>query len=1113
MVIFFSFKKLFSFATHPGWLSLLLFALLGQNIFGYSWNRNESHIKWKVAETEHFRFYYAKHLEPEAEYIASISESIYQEKIKRYNIQLPGKVEFIIREDIVANGWANAYQNTMNIWITDWGIPLRSTHNWLKDVITHEFSHLVSIQAGSKFPSSIFGLVIGYQDYYNEDIQSSLTSVVPFTSQPNWFAEGVAQYESELSGHDSWDSHRDMILRVAVLNDSLLSYARMGTFAGKGLHYEQGPYTQGYGFTRYLAGTYGDAVILKLWAENARLHRQTLSASLKRVLGKSGPELWGDWQNKLKQDYTEMLQQIGEPVEGKKLSKHSFFNNYPHWDAKGENIYLVSNKGKQGFGASLYKYQLADSVDEKEKMQRVGAPVRGYFDVKDSVFYFSSGKNHNKYGESKLDIYQYDAKVEKPFISFGKDKAEKRWTKNLNAIMPNLSADGKKITFVRSVRSNFYLCVAELDGKGEFRSDDIKTLFPNPKDMEGKFGFNVYTPVFSPDGKQILFSYYEGQSQNIAIINSDGTGFKDLLKRPYHDQEPIWHPDGKSFLFVSDSTGIFNIYGYQLESGRSMGVTNVIGGAFSPALSPDGKDLAYINYDKDGFSLYLLEDWSPRIGSPRVKMVAPEDSAVLEPQEFSGIGEKYLGIPNRFIIQPMLFGQEITSKEKDALEGETKWLGGASIFLNDPVYKNELALGGLFELGNGLDYFAAEPGLLNPDKESELFLSYFNHSTPVSMGIGLFRKNLVTFDTIVNQSVNNLDENDTSLSNQAISLNSAQLNFQYSLFQGDQMGDPMKNSFLSLTLGRSVNSFNFFEVPFDFPFYKTFTVMPALWFYGVTPGSKSNVAPKGMAGYAAYSYNYSNLFRGGTFRETFKFENGVIKPVFRDYSLHELDMGLDYGFSVPWSKWSSLRFSIAIGSILSWKEHENEVDTLNSFFERGVFIRGYPYLEDTENLLMRGENTTVLGLDYNQALINDIYKEYWILFLEDVYAQIFWESGRAWNGKLKDIGLWEAENWDESKVNSSFRQTIGWGLKLNSRIYHNYPFNVYFEAATALNDVRNSEGKLISIPKIDMFGIPTGATRVSFGISLGFYNGLLSGSKPNFTPSHSQRKIKRQFGR
>ena len=176
-------------------------------------------------------------------------------------------------------------------------------------------------------------------------------------------------------------------------------------------------------------------------------------------------------------------------------------------------------------------------------------------------------------------------------------------------------------------------------------------------------------------------------------------------------------------------------------------------------------------------------------------------------------------------------------------------------------------------------------------------------------------------------------------------------------------------------------------------------------------------------------------------------------------------------------------------------------------------MRGYPFLENSENVLMRGENTLLFGLDYNQVLIGDIFKSWWIFFIEDIYAQLFYDAGRAWNGKLANVNLFEKDYWDESVKEDSWRQTVGWGLKLNSRIYHNYPFNVFFEAATARSRIRTSDGNLVKIEKIDIYGFPTYATKISMGITFGFYNGLLSGSLNGSRPSHSRSKITQYFGR
>lgn len=1107
-----------------------LSALLSPAASAYSFNRNEAHIEWKSSETEHFRFTYPKELEDAAGYIAGIAESVAEEKLKRYRIRLPNKVEFIVRQDIFSNGWANSFQNTMTVWIADWDFPIRSTHDWLRDVITHEFAHLVSIQSGSKLASPIQGLVLGYQDYFNERVQSSAATIIPFTHQPNWFAEGVAQYESEISGFDAWDSHRDMILRTAALNDKLIGYDRMGTFAGTSLEYEQGPYTQGFAFVKYIAGRYGDQAILKLWAENARIHRQTLSGSMERVMGKPGKEVWEDWKNAITASYAEQVKGLGPLVTGKKLTSEGFYNYYPRWDAKGEGVYLISNRGRDDFRGSLWRYSLADTGKapppdtgkaEKERLKIFAGGVRGPYDVADddSTVLYHSAREKDKHGMAKLDIWQRNAARKRGLLEFGEDKTLRRFTKELNAVQPSYDREGKRIVFVRNNLANFQLCVAPVPEGKELDPEEVKVIYPPDSALEGRFGYNVYSPRFSPDGKSILFSFYAGSSRDIGLVGADGSGFRAVLSGAHDERDPEWSPDGKSFYFASDSTGIYNIYRCHLNPEGEGGVpgavealTRVAGGAFTPSVDPSGKRLAYSGYDKDGFSLYLLDSIAP---------LKPADTAAarftrplaepIESIELGGKAENYLGVPNRLLVNPILFGEEMSSRNRLARQGETRWLGGFNGLLNDPVFKNEVFGALLLELGNGLDYFGANDEILSPDKESQFFLGISNHSLPVSLGASFARGNLRTDDTVTIK-----DEDFTGVArieNQryAVTFRNVEVSAAYDLFDAAAVGDGEKTSYARLAAGYSWNDFLFYEIPFGFEYYNNRYLSAQLVHFGSTYSDKGLVAPQGLAAVAAYTFNQSGLVRQGSFLETFTFENGVLKANLREYDLHDLDLGVTYGTGLPWAKNGAVLVSGFAGGILDWNftNRDTAADTLDSFFSKGLFLRGYPYLRDVENLAFQGENVVKLSADVNQPLVPDIYRGFWIFFVEDLYANLFWEAGRAWNGQPLDGNLVDAENWKPGGGTDAWFQSVGWGLKLNAKIYNNYPFLAYFEAATALSGIPDGKGGMAPIEEIRIpFGressLNTFATRISFGFSFGLYNGLL-GRKPEDHPLRVNR--------
>ena len=69
-------------------------------------------------------------------------------------------------------------------------------------------------------------------------------------------------------------------------------------------------------------------------------------------------------------------------------------------------------------------------------------------------------------------------------------------------------------------------------------------------------------PVFSPDGRQILFhSTAEGASAtDLFIINVDGTNLRRLTTHPDSDTTPTWSPSGGQIAFTSDRTGKPQIY-------------------------------------------------------------------------------------------------------------------------------------------------------------------------------------------------------------------------------------------------------------------------------------------------------------------------------------------------------------------------------------------------------------------------------------------------------------------------------------------------------------------------------------------------------------------------
>ena len=610
---------------------------------------NQSDIKWKTAGTDHFQFHYPAEYTDHASKASAYAEAVYDSVVSRYQKGLTGRVNVTLNNALYSNGSAIPSENALNLWLTNWDFKIRSSHGWLSDVVTHEFSHLVSIESASKINPHLYGIQFSYTDYYNERTTTNFASLLPLNLQPLWLAEGTAQYESSRMGFDGWDSHRDMLLRVAALNDSLLPLEFMHDFSDNSLFAELGPYTQGFALVRYIDKHYGEDAVPKIWANLSKFQRMTLDGAIKAVLGIGEQELYDAWKKEITEEYQKQKETLGELVEGTKLTTDAFWNDFPI--IAGKNLYGVSNFGGLWFDGGVFKMPLEDStaidtlsidadstatvvkdstsqdtlagsvgVDMDEfEMEGEGAAeddntidisnyVKHGFTIKKAwldkgidvledstvgpIITYVSYQNRDKDGHAHFDIAVSDTNKNQLTVTYLQD-----------AVFPVFAPDGNSIVFVRreNASTRFVLC------KIPFNKDLKEGQSEEPTDLyipDQKFKYyNIYSPKFSPDGKRLAFGFFDNEVRGIAVIDSDGQNFKVISKTEFDERDVNWL-DNDKIVFSSNRNGIFNLIEKNLDSGEEHPLTNVIGGAFTPVLA--GDTLYYTNYDKDGFSLYKL---------------------------------------------------------------------------------------------------------------------------------------------------------------------------------------------------------------------------------------------------------------------------------------------------------------------------------------------------------------------------------------------------------------------------------------------------------------------------------------------------------------------------
>ena len=614
-------------------------ALLAGTASAAGFYGNQSDIKWKTAGTEHFQFIYPVEYSTHAAKVSAYAEAVYDSVTSRYNKPLP-RISAVLNNALYSNGSAIPSENAINLWLTNWDFKIRSSHGWISDVVTHEFSHLVSIESGAKIVPNLYGFQFNYTDYYNERTRTDFLTMIPFTLQPLWFAEGTAQFESSRMGFDAWDTHRDMLLRTAALNDSLMTLPYMHEFSDNSLLAELGPYTQGFSLVLYIAKHYGEDAIPKIWKELSKPYRATLNGAIKSALGISEQQLYDNWKKEITEHYQAQKDSLGTLVEGIKITKDAFWQDFPV--VSGKNLYGISNFGGPWFDGSVFKIPLEDTLKTKdERLETKDSTATDSAKVADSAkveigdievegadssliniadFAKSGFKAKKPWFDKGIDVY--DDSTHGPILAYisyqnrDKDghahfdvavsdtnKNEVAITYLVDAVYPSFNKQGTSIVFVRREPFSTRFVLSKIPFNSDLKNASTEEPIDIFKADSTLLYYNIYSPKFSPDGKHIAFSFFDDKQRGIAVVDTNGSNFKVVSTAGYDERDVNWI-DNDKIIFASNRNSIFNLIEKDLSTGKERVLTNVVGGAFTPTLA--GDTIFFTQYDKDGFSLYKL---------------------------------------------------------------------------------------------------------------------------------------------------------------------------------------------------------------------------------------------------------------------------------------------------------------------------------------------------------------------------------------------------------------------------------------------------------------------------------------------------------------------------
>ena len=511
------------------------FGQFGQNIVQYD------DFTWNFIQSKHFDIYYAENGRSHAEFTAEEAESAYLKISDRLNWNLKNRVSIIIynsHNDFQQTNVVDSYMfegigGVTELYKNRIVIPFDASNQEFKHVIHHELVHAI-------INDSVYGGSL------KNMIASSIKVQIPM-----WMNEGLAEYLSS-----GWDTNSEMWIRDLAINGGEFPQIRQltGYMAYRG----------GQSVWNFITEKWGEESIAEIFYQLKKSNN--IETGFKRALGVDFKKLNEQWHQYLKEEYwPDVVNRKNIPNFARQLTDHekleNTYNVAPAISPDGSRIAIFSNKSGP---MAIYIISAEDGRFIKKIVQ---------------------GERNSEFEE--LHIL-------KPGITW--------------------SEDSKKVAFAAKSGKSDALFIIDLKSGKKIK---------HRLNMEG-----IFRPAWRPGKNEIAFIGNNGKSSDIYLFNIDSEKLTNLTKDWFTDDQISWIPDGSAILFISDRDNVldteitnkpenhrFNqtdIYKLNIDSGLITRITDTPFNETYPCISNDRNYLAFISDESGINNIYLYSDIQSR---------------------------------------------------------------------------------------------------------------------------------------------------------------------------------------------------------------------------------------------------------------------------------------------------------------------------------------------------------------------------------------------------------------------------------------------------------------------------------------------------------------------